>query len=101
MVWHMNVYEFTEEFMKVRPNSFSQEGLIALFNYLEEMDENMEFDPIAIDGDYAEYDSLEDAAWDLIGDRDAVEELEENYFTIPFTKYVDGEYVNAVIVEVA
>ena len=99
MVWHMDVYEFVEEFMKVRPNSFSREGLTTLFNHLEEINPEMEFDPIAIDGDYAEYDSLEEAAWALYGDKGAVERLKENYFIIPFTKYVNGEYVDAVIVE--
>ena len=33
---------------KYRPDNFSYEGLGALFDYLETMDEEVEFDPIAI-----------------------------------------------------
>jgi len=45
-------WEFTNEFMKVRPDNFSLRGLEALYQYFyevsEEMGEDIEFDPIAI-----------------------------------------------------
>lgn len=62
-------------------NCFSYEGLIALFNYFEQYEEDageqIECDPIAICCDYSEYDSLED----VIKDYDSIknrQDLENN-----------------------
>ena len=45
-------------------NNFSYEGLSALFDYLEEIEEStgeeLEFDPVALCCEFSEYDSLED-----------------------------------------
>jgi len=45
-------------------NNFSYEGLSALFDYLEEMEEStgeeLEFDPIALCCEFEEYDSFEE-----------------------------------------
>lgn len=49
---------------KYRPDSFSYEGLGALFDYLETMDEDVEFDPIAICCEFSE---------------DTVEAIADNY----------------------
>jgi hypothetical protein len=49
---------FINKFLKIRPNNFSIEGLKALYNYFEEIDEGMEFDPIGICTEYTEYESL-------------------------------------------
>ena len=47
-----------------RKNQFSYEGLVALFEYLEEYEdstgETIEFDMIALCCEYAEYDNLEE-----------------------------------------
>ena len=60
----INFYEFAEQFQALRPNSFSREGLIALWEYLEQFEEDtgheIEFDVIALCGDFTEYDSLAD-----------------------------------------
>ena len=40
-------------------SQFQPPGLYELFDYLIEVDENMEFDPIGICCDFAEYDNLE------------------------------------------
>jgi hypothetical protein len=50
----LNKDEFRFHFDQVRPNNFSYEALGMLFDYLEECDENMEFDPIAICCDFTE-----------------------------------------------
>ena len=50
----LNKDQFRFAFEQVRPNQFSYEALGTLFDYLEEIDENMEFDPIAICCEYAE-----------------------------------------------
>lgn len=47
--------------------SFSYRGAIALFEYLEEI-ENIEFDPVAFRcefTEYADYDELAEVYWDL------------------------------------
>ena len=45
-------------------NNFSREGLSALFDYLEEMEEStgeeLEFDPVALCCEYSEYDTFEE-----------------------------------------
>jgi len=45
---------FRDEMQKIRPDNFSYEGLGELFDYLEEMGEDLEFDPIAICCDFSE-----------------------------------------------
>ena len=55
----LTAYGFVNEMMRIRPDNFSRPGLFELFDYLNEVDENMEFDPIAICCDFAEYENLE------------------------------------------
>lgn len=43
-----------------RENNFSVEGRIALFNFFEEVDPDMELDVIAICCDYAEYANVKE-----------------------------------------
>ena len=50
---------FRDAFQSIRPENFTYEGLGALYDYLEEIDENMEFDVIAICCDFSEYETLE------------------------------------------
>ena len=55
-------YEFSRWFEEHRPNNFSRAGLRALFEYLEEYEEDtgeqIEFDPIALCCEYTEYDNI-------------------------------------------
>ena len=50
--------EFVDEFIKMRPHSFSYDGLVALYNYLEGLSEDtgedIELDIIALCGEYEE-----------------------------------------------
>jgi hypothetical protein len=68
----INFYEFAAQFQAIRPNSFSREGLVALWEYLEEWEEStgeeMEFDVIALCCDFIEYDSLADYKQDYSDD---------------------------------
>jgi hypothetical protein len=54
---------------KYRPDNFSYEGLGALFDYLESMGDDVEFDPIAICCEFSE-DTVEGiaSAYDVEGD---------------------------------
>ena len=62
---YVNQYEFVDEMSK-KGNGFSFEGAIALFDYLEEFEdeigEEIEFDPIGLRSYYEEYPSATEAA---------------------------------------
>ena len=80
---------FRSEFESTRPGSFSYQGLTALFNYIEELEEGreddekgMELDVIALCGDYSEI-SADEFVDDYGSDWDKViAELENGSFLI-------------------
>jgi hypothetical protein len=55
-------YDFTDAFHKMRPDNFSNAGLIAMFDYFEQMDNDCgtetELDVIAICCEFTEYANL-------------------------------------------
>ena len=67
---YVNEHTFRDRFMRSDgyKNKFSYEGLHALFEYIEQVEddigEEFEFDMVGICCDYTEYDSLEDFAHD-------------------------------------
>ena len=75
-------------------NNFSYEGLSALFDYLEEMEEStgeeLGFDPVALCCEYAEYDSWEQLEEDYnninyfgeLEEKTTVIEIGSNHFII-------------------
>jgi hypothetical protein len=86
----INFYQFATQFQEIRPNSFSREGLIALWEYLEQseedMGEEMEFDVIALCCDFIEYDSLADYKQDYSDDvEDYIVATTENNGIIVFS----------------
>jgi len=65
MIRTINKYDFTTAFHKMgRGNQFSHDGLIALYEYLEmlgdDLGQEIELDVIALCCEYAEYDNLEE-----------------------------------------
>jgi hypothetical protein len=54
----LSAYGFVNEMTAIRPHNFSRAGLFELFDYLNDIDEDMEFDPIAICCDFTEYENL-------------------------------------------
>jgi hypothetical protein len=61
MIKTITEWDFVNSFDQVnRATNFSVAGRKALFEMLEEIDENMELDPIAICCDFTEYGSLEE-----------------------------------------
>tara|TARA_R100000049_G_C1878145_1_gene35472 strand:+ start:235 stop:543 length:309 start_codon:yes stop_codon:yes gene_type:complete len=60
----VNEYSFTEAFREIRPNNFSYEGQKALYEYLEDLSEDIgtpiELDVIAICCEYSEHESFEE-----------------------------------------
>ena len=86
----INFYQFATQFQAIRPNSFSREGLIALWEYLEQseedMGEEMEFDVIALCCDFIEYESLADYQQDYSDDvEDYIVATTENKGIIVFS----------------
>jgi hypothetical protein len=65
----LNKDQFRFAFDQVRPNQFSYEALGMLFDYLEECDEDMELDVIAICCDFTEGD-FQEVANELDDDED-------------------------------
>lgn len=50
----LNLSQFRDQMNAIRPDNFSYEGLGVLFEYLDEMDSELEFDPIAICCDFSQ-----------------------------------------------
>ena len=71
---YVNEHTFRDRFMRsdTYKNNFSYEGLHALFEYIEQVEddigEEFEFDMVGICCDYTEYDSLEDFNADYSSD---------------------------------
>ena len=80
MVKTLSFYDFERGFADVgRTNSFTYEGLKALFDYLESYEEEteipIELDVIALCCEYTEYENFEELQNDY--DVKSIEELEE------------------------
>jgi hypothetical protein len=64
MYEEVTMHTFQDRFNAIRPDNFSYDGLTALFNYLEELEEDtdnkQELDVIALCCEYTEYESLEE-----------------------------------------
>ena len=60
----VNFYTFRNWFNTNRPNDFSYNGIVALWEMLEDYEdstgEEIEFDPIALCCEYDEYDNIEE-----------------------------------------
>ena len=88
----INEYQFKDAFQKCRPDNFSCEGLIALYDYLEQYEEDtgqeVELDVIAICCEFTEYEDLKEFQGiyydDIKGDKyKTLEEIEEETIVIP------------------
>ena len=64
MIQTINEFQFEDAFKSIRPDNFSYEGLKALYDYLEEFEddtgEKIELDVIALCCDYTEYENLKE-----------------------------------------
>jgi hypothetical protein len=87
MITTVNLHDFREAFRTTRPENFSYDGLTALFDYLEDLEEDtgepMELDVIALCCDYTEYESIA--------------EYQENYGAANYPTMGDIEYHIVVI----
>lgn len=89
MIQHVSWYDFSDRFFNSNTykNNFSYDGLRALFDYLEQLEEDtgeqIEFDMVSLCCDYCEYSSLEDvkAEYDNIK---SIDDLRNNTQVIEF-----------------
>ena len=83
----INETQFIDKFIQLRPNNFSYDGLIALFEWLEQYEEDteteMELDVIGICCDFSEYDNLKEFQEDYGKDYESIEEIENETLVIP------------------
>ena len=82
----INEHQFRREFMQIRPNQFTYEGLHSLFNWFEEYETEteteIELDVIAICCEYSEYANLKEFQNDY-GIKYTLAEIGENTIYIP------------------
>ena len=87
MFQHISEYDFIRAFEQVRPDNFSRAGLSALYEYLEQLEEDIgnpiELDVIAICCEYSEYESLEEFQEDYGDDYQSIDEIEQVTIVIP------------------
>jgi len=91
LVKEVTFYDFLKEFEEFgRANNFSYEGKRALYDYLEELSEDLgkpiELDVIGICCEFTEYGSLEEFNNDYsytIGNIDDIEDIKEYTIVIP------------------
>ena len=83
---NVNFGRFVDAF-RIRKENFSHKGLRALFDYLEQCEEDtgeeMELDVIGLCCEYAEYESLEDIQKDYSEVKD-LDDLRDNTIVIEF-----------------
>lgn len=91
----INLYQFREGFRKLDITNFSHVGLEALYEYLEDIDPDMEYDPIAFCWHFYEA-TLEELASETLYDLETddpdeiIEHLEDNT-TVIFLNENDRE----------
>jgi hypothetical protein len=92
MKTNVNFYEFRNWFNQNRPNNFSADGLVALFDYFEQYEEDcgieLEFDPIAICCEYNEYENMAEFHKDY--DKETYPDLEAINDATQLITLIDG-----------
>jgi hypothetical protein len=80
----INEYKFSDEMIK---HGFSYEGSKALFEYYEDFEEDIPFDPVAIRCDFTEYENFEAVQKDY-KDIETLDQLRDNTIVleVPDTK---------------
>jgi hypothetical protein len=80
----INEYKFSDEMIK---HGFSYEGSKALFEYYEDFEEDIPFDPVAIRCDFTEYENFEAVQKDY-KDIETLDQLRDNTIVleVPNTK---------------
>jgi len=95
MYTHVTYDDFYNAFQATRPNNFTLDGLEALFDYLEDLEDDtgepMEFDMIATCIDFTEYESLAEFQDNYGDDYQTFEDIQEMTTLIEFGS--DGHFI--------
>ena len=82
MINTISQYDFVDAFKRLRPNNFSYEGLLALFDWFEmleeDCDQKIELDVIAICCDFSEYENLKEFQNDYGDEYESLEDIENS-----------------------
>ena len=103
MIDTINKYNFIDRFRSSDSyaNNFSYEGLSALFDYLEDYEddtgEQIEFDLVALCCDFTEYENLQEIK-DNYSDIESLEDL-EGYTTVIPVYNLDGSLSDRLIIQ--
>ena len=77
----VNMYDFEQAFMAIRPDNFSYDGLKALFEWFEDYEEGTgeqyELDVIAVCCEWSEYADLDEFQRNYGKDYESIEDIEE------------------------
>jgi hypothetical protein len=80
MISTISQYDFVDAFKRLRPNNFSYEGLLALFDWFEmleeDCDQKIKLDVIAICCDFSEYENLKEFQNDYGDEYESLEDIE-------------------------
>jgi hypothetical protein len=83
----INEYDFRRAFEQLRPDQFSYQGLGALFDYFEELEdgigEEIELDVIGICCEYTEYEELSEFQEEYGKEYKTIEDIEDRTTVIP------------------
>jgi len=92
IITEVNEWDFRNSFKESRPNNFSLEGLYTLYNYLndlsEDIGEDIHLDVISICCDFTEYESLEEAL-NQYDDINTLDELEQHTSILNISIFFD------------
>ena len=79
--------QFIERFRQIRPTNFTYEGLQALFEYLEQLEddtgEEIEFDVIGLCCEFSQYDNLKEFQDDYGKGYECIEDIENETMVVP------------------
>ena len=79
--------QFIDRFRKIRPTNFTYEGLQALFEYLEQYEDDtgdtIEFDVIGLCCEFSQYDNLKEFQDDYGKDYECIEDIENETMVVP------------------
>jgi len=93
IITNVNEWDFRRSFKESRPDNFSLEGLYTLYNYLndlsEDIGEDIELDVISICCDFTEYESLEEAL-EQYQDINTYDELEQHTSILNISMFFDN-----------
>ena len=92
MIRRINEYDFIDAFKKMgRENNFSYDGLVALYDYLEMLEDDTgqpyHLDVIALCCEYREFDNLEEFQADYGEDYETIEDIQNATSVIMIDDY--------------